>query len=505
MSEKPYKVNVRRGFSQGWGRTDFFDASSQRNAERTARVPQGLDRDGTTIVGQQSRVALMRIARYLCANFPQVRNAVSEMATYTTSSFLPQFEGADKAWGEQAEALLREHDRIIDIRGSQWNRDLWLRGMVASAIRDGDSATMLVDRGDGYPQIQCIGGHRLGSRGETEVKSGPFTGRVITDGVITDDFGTVLGYRILGDQPADDRDVSSSDLIPHWIPDVALSDQVRGISWIGSVLIQSQDVKERRRLELAAMKLAASEGFLVENEDGQPELSRLIDPTETVANAAAQPVAPVMEMVDGPGYRYAKAGTNQKITPIVSDRPTANQQVFEDGIIREILASMGWSSDFSFDPTKVAARQMFIVIAKINANMQAIRRLMVEPACRRLDGWRISKFINRGDLPPNQEWYKWGYQHPADLTADEKYSSDTDLQEWRGGGATMADFCGKRGKDWRETIDQSVREEAYRMNACADAGVPYDRVRLLTPNGSPAGATDTAQQSDATQPSNSTK
>ena len=69
----------------------------------------------------------------------------------------------------------------------------------------------------------------------------------------------------------------------------------------------------------------------------------------------------------------------------------------------------------------------------------------------------------------------------------------------------MADFCGKRGKDWRETIDQSVREEAYRMNACADAGVPYDRVRLLTPNGSPAGATDTAQQSDATQPSNSTK
>jgi len=497
MSEAPYKVRDRRGFSQGWGRTDFFDASAQRNAERIARVPFYLERDGTTLSGYQTRTVLMRVARYLCANFPQVRNAVAEMATYTTSSFLPQFEGEDKAWGEKAEALLREHDRIIDIRGTQWNRDLWLRGMVASAIRDGDSATLLVDRGDGYPQIQCIGAHRLGCRGVNEVTAGKFAGSVITDGVITDDFGTVIGHRILGDTQDLDRDVSASDIIPHWIPDVALSDQVRGISWIGSVLIQSQDVKERRRLELAAMKLAASEGFLVENEDGQPELSRIIPDTSVLPDAAATPIAPVFEMVDGPGYRYAKANTGQKITPITSDRPTANQQVFEDGIIREILASMGWSSDFSFDPTKVASRQMFIVIAKINANMNAIRRLMVEPACRRLDGWRISKFINRGDLPPNPEWYKWGYQNPANLTADEKYSSDTDLQEWRGGGATMADFCGKRGKDWRETIDQSVREEKYRMDACAAAGVPYDRVRLLTPNGSPVDAVDAT---DPTEP-----
>lgn len=503
MSEAPYKIRDRRGISAGWGRTDFFDASSQRNAERTNRVPNYLDQDGSRLVGQQSRTALMKIARYLCANFPQVRNAVAEMATYTTSSFLPQFEGADKAWGEQAEALLREHDRILDIRGGQWSRDHWLRGMVAGAIRDGDCATLLVDRGDGYPQIQCIGGHRLGSRGETEVKAGRFAGQPITDGVITDDFGTVIGYRLLGDKPEDDRDVSASDIITHWIPDVALSDQVRGISWIGSVLIQSQDVKERRRMELAALKLASSEGFLVENEDGQPDITRIIPDTAIVTDAAATPVAPVLEMVDGPGFRYAKSNTGAKITPITSDRPTANQQAFEEGIIREILASMGWSSDFSFDPTKVAARQMFIVIAKINANMQAIRRLMVEPACRRLDGWRISKFIKSGDLPPNGEWYKWGYQHPADLTADEKYSSDTDLQEWRGGGATMADFCGKRGKDWREVIDQAVREESYRMASCEKAGVPYDRVRLLTPNGSPVDAANGSAPQD--QPVTATK
>lgn len=497
MSEKPYKIRDRRGISQGWttGRTDFFDASASRNAERTARVPANLDRDGTILSGQQSRVALMRIARYLTANFPQVRNAVAEMSTYTTSSFLPQFEGEDKAWGEQAEALLREHDRILDIRGPQWSRDHWLRGMVASAARDGDSATLLVDRGDGYPQIQCIGGHRLGCRGETVVKEGQFKGRSIVDGVITDDFGTVLGHRILGDEPKDDRDVAAADLIPHWIPDVALPDQVRGVSWIGSVLIQSQDVKERRRLELAALKLAASEGFLVENEDGQMDLSRIVTGTETVENAAATPVAPTMEMVDGPGFRYAKSNTGAKITPITSDRPTANQQVFEDGIIREILASMGWSSDFSYDVTKVAARQMFIVIAKINANMSAIRRLMVEPACRRLDGWRISKFIQRGELPENAEWYKWGYQAPADLTADEKYSSDTDLQELRAGITTLRKVTGKRGTFWQEVIDQEVAEVSYRMKACEKAGVPYDRVCLLTPNGTPPPAEEAAKES----------
>ena len=69
----------------------------------------------------------------------------------------------------------------------------------------------------------------------------------------------------------------------------------------------------------------------------------------------------------------------------------------------------------------------------------------------------------------------------------------------------MADFCGKRGKDWRETIDQSVREEAYRMKACADARVPYDRVRLLTPNGSPVDAQNGTAQTDTTQPNDSTK
>jgi hypothetical protein len=63
----------------------------------------------------------------------------------------------------------------------------------------------------------------------------------------------------------------------------------------------------------------------------------------------------------------------------------------------------------------------------------------------------------------------------------------------------MADFCGKRGKDWRETIDQSVREEKYRMDACAAAGVPYDRVRLLTPNGSPVDAVDATDPTEPVQ------
>jgi hypothetical protein len=96
MPEAPYKIRDRRGTSQGWGRSDLFDAAAPRNDERTARVPQSLDRDGSALMGQQSRVALMRIARYLCANFPQVRNAVAEMATYTTASFIPQFGARTK-------------------------------------------------------------------------------------------------------------------------------------------------------------------------------------------------------------------------------------------------------------------------------------------------------------------------------------------------------------------------------------------------------------------------
>ena len=468
MSAPAYRIIDRRGQGGGYSSNRLYRASRQTDI-KDRQLLSDLNRDAWRNISPSGRKQLVTIGRFLYANFAPIRAAVNEAADYASQGFVPQFCGKDKAWGGEAEEWLYEHDKIADIRGNPYSMQVFRRNLALASMRDGDMATLLVGEDGEYPLIQPIGCHRVTSDASHErVVGGEFDGAFICDGVITNDYGRAIGYRL--DEPSAPggfRDISARNMILSYRPD--FTDQVRGFSAIGVAAFDSQDIQEARGYNLLAQKVAASIALIEENETGEADAAKAIvsgGASDTDGNKSSISA----EQHEGGMIRYFKAGTNSKLTSFSYDRPGANSQEFESRILRAALAGMGWSVDFSLDPTKAGGAQMRVVLDKINRAIIGIQEYVLRPTLARIDGWRIAKAIKLGLLRPSPEWYKWDYTGAERPTADRKYESDVDLTEMGAGARTLKDVAAKRGGYWQDTREQqSVEVNDLLTRAQADA------------------------------------
>lgn len=427
---------------------------------------QLLDKDTHRTISPLGRRTLMTIGRWLYWNNSAVRGMVNEIVDLSVESYLPQFEGANESWGDRVEQWMREHDKIVDVRGWGFTMATYRKNLVRASIVDGGLFTVLTETANGYPQIQAIPAHRVGCQpGLTVVQGGQYDGARIIDGAILDDQARVIAWRVLGESgewSKDYRDISSRDMFLSCL--IHTPDQVREISELGAACFDWQDVKEARAFELISQKLAASIGLIETNETGEADKTKKLL-NRTSANfatpAAGSPTAlstTATETVDGVSIRYHRAGSNSKLEAFTADRPTANQQSFRDDVIREAMNGIGWSCDYSYKPIKIGGAPMRVVVDRLNRKLGAIRTDIVEPAQRRIDGYRISKVMDNPDrtdkktvlFPFDADWWRWSYQGPAVLTADAKYNSDVDMQEMRGGMKSLARAASERRENWRD-------------------------------------------------------
>jgi hypothetical protein len=460
-----------------------------------------LDRDLHRNITSFGRRVLLTLGRYLYWNVGAVRGAVKEIARLSAAHYIPQFEGADQTWGEQVENWMREHDKIIDVRGAPFNMQTYRKNLVISLFRDGDRGTLLTETANGYPQIQTFPAHRVGClNNETIVTSGPFDGARIIDGVILNDYGAAIGYRILDENGANGggtyKDVSAQNFFLSFIPES--DDQLRGLSEIGLSAFNWQDADDARKFELLCQKLAASIGLIEVSEDPDANSQQGLIQGATY-NSDGSKATHAVETVDGITVRRFKAGTGSEMRAMINDRPTANQMAFRDDVIREALHGIGWSFDFSLNPTKVGGAPMRVVVEKINRRVSEIQDEGIRPAQIRIDGFRVAKVMDNPErtdkklilFPYNPEWYRWSYQGPGEVTADKKYDSDVDVQERRTGYQTLAEGCARRGGYWRDKRVQSQLETDDLLTRAGELakkhGVTTELVLTLmespTPNG----------------------
>jgi hypothetical protein len=500
MAQPPLSYLEKKWISNG-GNNSLITAATQ-NSDRK-NVPMA-DRDFHRNITGMGRRVLMSLGRFLYWNVPAVRGAIEEMVINSVGHFIPQFEGANQSWGNITENWMREHDKIVDVRGAPFNMEIHRRIQVRSNIVDGDRATFLTETENGYPQIQTFPAHRIGCRADERiVQGGQFDGARITDGVILNDYGAAIGYRKLGELgayggTADYKDIPAKDMILNFVP--LTDDQVRGISLLGLGAFDWQDAADARRFELLCQKLAASIGLIEWNEDGEEDSAKKIVQAGT-NNTDGTKETHSVETIDGLTIRTLKSGTGSKLESLRNDRPTANQQAFRDDVIREALQGINWSFDFSLNPTKVGGANARLAIEKINRRIKEIQDTVVKPCQIRIDGWRVSKVMDNPErkdkklvlFPFDPDWYKWSYQGPGELTADKKYDSDVDVQERHAGYQTLAKGCARRGDYWRDNRSQSEMETddlLTRAGALAKKhGVKIETVITLmenpTPNGMP--------------------
>lgn len=441
-TQAPYRFIDRRQSAAGYQVNLLYDGGSQQPDR--ANIPF-LDRDTGRNVSSLGRRTLMSLGRFLFANYPAIEGAVLEQAALSVASLVPVYEGENKKWGELAEAKLAELDNVLNVRGWPHDGKSFREMMIVAEIRDGDEGVILTETPDGYPQFQKIPAHRINSLPGiyTVTDDSPYNGLRIQDGVIMDDYGRAVAYRVMGENPYDYStfvDISARNLALHFNP--KFSDQFRGYSALASAVFDWQDLKESRSFELLAQKVCASKTILEWNETGEIDEAKQIVKARADLSTGSKTTLDVVSLNKGM-YHYLKAGSGSKLTPFQYDRPGDNVQKYQERIKKDAFQGIEWSSFFS-DPESIGGASMRVIIEKIN-NTIAKRQDGVIRMMKRCHGYAIAKFIKRGDLPEDKDWFRWGYRRPAQLSADKKYDSDVDINELRSGLTTRAEITGRNG------------------------------------------------------------
>lgn len=485
-----------------YGSSNRLISSSTQTPDR--KYIPSLDSDFHDIISNFGRKTLITVGRRLFWNIPALQGSILEQANLATSTFIPQYRGRNKAWGDVAEPWLNEWHRVMDVAGWPYDYNSYIRSHVILPIVDGDVGTLLTETADGYPLIQVIPAHRIDCS-ETVVDSGEYYGRRVIDGCIVDDYLRVLAYRLKNDDGTY-TDVAARDMFLSFDP--IMPGQVRNISALASSAFYWQDVAESREFELIAQKAFSSQTIVETNETGEADAAKsLIALTSNYDGTSGNLTATAQERLDGGTIRYLKANTGSKLEAFDWDRPSANTREFQETIVRDAFRGTEWDSFFSLDPKSVGGAPMRVIVEKINATLEKRRRL-VEKACRRVDGYAISKAIKLKLLPFDIDWWKWEYQGPADVTADRKYDSDVDIQEISTGIGTRKEALARRGKYIEEVDAQRLAEadsDLARAKTLADKyGISIQAaLTVLTKTGSYSSVTNATvapPSGDSTEP-----
>lgn len=471
---KPYKLIDKRGGSSFFYSSGdrLFEASRQSSYRK--QIPR-VDKDTAQNLSTMGRRNLMSAARLLFSRFGPIRGAVMQMANYAIGqSFNIQFRGADKAWGEKMEAAIYEHDKICDVRGENFDFRSGLIQDLVSIIRDGDTNFILTETGSGWPLYQTIPAHRVGGyyAGDT-VNGGPYDGYAILNGVILDEYQRPVAYRVCAQQSYSDEgavDVPARDFGQYYRPDY--QDQVGGITWLASAIIDAQDIADTRGYTKTGLKAEALITLIEENESGSPLDGNPISGGPTSDDTTAPHIETLDETI-----RYFRAGTNSKISAPNSQRPSQNAQDFSFEILRGAFESLGWPIEL-YDPTKLGGANIRLRVAQACRAIEQLQTL-ADKIARRKHLYAVAKLMAIGVLPFNVDWWKFEHQRPRNLTVDNGRDMKADLEKFNAGADSLAGITGRDGEDWQEVIDQRIREEKYIKEQSELAGVDPGRIRFL--------------------------
>jgi hypothetical protein len=508
----PFKT-VDRGTTYGYNNTLIEAATPSTDREQTTLVDYDIHRT----ISVQGRRLLLSMARTVFWRFPALHGSVLEQANLAVSTYTPRFGGKNKDWGDRGTTWLHDWHQVFDLAGWPYDDETYRELLIISCIIDGEMGTLLTEDGSGNPRIQIIPSHRIGSRyqtgGSARVRyagnqmfiddvlvddSLPFQFSTpvewvapITDGVIVDGQARALAYRVYDDPAVSSqyRDFSARDMFLSFIP--MFPGQLRGISLLASSVFPWEDVHEWRKFEMLAHKVFSGQTIVEENETGDIDASKQLvagpqfTPAAVDADGKAIPqqlVAPAMVKIEGGAYRIFKSKTGSKLTPFETNRTSPNTTAFMEMTVRDAFRGTEWDAFFSLDPKSVGGAPMRVIVDKINRTLKKRRRLP-HKAMRRIDVYGLAKgALRTGELPMDPDWFRWHYQGPQDITADRRYESQTDLEEYEAGWMNLEDIEKKRNGDWQGKRAQrtvEVRDKFKRAKEIADEfGVSIQEVML---------------------------
>ncbi len=465
MAAAPFKILDQ--FGRNAGSSNLLHEAASPGRDRPA--PPRVDKDSRQNLSQFGYRQLLAAGRVIYANCSPLKNAIDIMAELAIgNAYLPQYFGRNKAWGDRAESLLTEWHKIMDVRGGVFDWQTNLKIWVKSIKRDGDVGILLTEASGGYPQVQTIPGHRIGSWGQeawTVQDDGPYKGMDLRNGVISNDYARPMAYRVYDSFFTKYRDISASTVLdaagavvrsadmrvwyrPDWC------DQARGLSAVAAGVNDWGDRKQSMEFVKAALKKEASYAVVEYTESGQ------VDAAEQFARTGPQNedfrAAIYEERVEGGLTQIYKANSGSKVEFPSGKRPSAESEEFWLKITRDAFQAIGWPMEF-YDSGRKGGAALRLIMELAQPHIEADQALAQKIATW-IDGWRLAKAIQMGELPPDPDWWMIAHQSPMEITADKGYSAQIDREDFKIGFTSFKDVCARRGQWWEDVRDQQTAE-----------------------------------------------
>jgi hypothetical protein len=472
-----------------YGRAISIQHKFARAANRTPQRPYTPVKIGDIddLINAYDHRTLLSASRKLFANMGLPRGAIIQKANYSIGrAWDAKFIGKDRKWGEQAEEWLRfQFYPVSDVRGNMHDFKTNLHIDSVSIDRDGDFGVLLTESESGFPQFQRFGAHRIGQRDDQKqtVDKGPYTGLKIKNGVISNKFGRPVAYRILGEEEDKDQDLSARDFIhvfnPYWY------EQGRGLP-AGIHAIDKLLTSERsEEWEEMAMLMVSSIGLIEYNESGFADDDNASIIRGSVQSDGTEGIT--TQTYEGGSVRHFKANSGSRLESIKHDRPGDLWEKFQDRMARHYIAGFDWSYAFAWKPESLTGVSQRVELEKVRLAIQDRQDLLKGPA-KRMVSYAIAKAIKLGQLPKNDDWYKWDFNMPSKLSIDAGRDSKAKIEEYKIGAKNMTEWCNENGVSYESHIRERMREIALKKQIKreveTETGELIDdrEIQMLTPN-----------------------
>tara|TARA_R110000803_G_scaffold24227_3_gene58640 strand:- start:2476 stop:4035 length:1560 start_codon:yes stop_codon:yes gene_type:complete len=458
-----------------------FIQSSSRGSRSVPYVPN-FARDLDAMFTPMDWRTTLSASRSVVANNGAIKGAIVQKADAAVGrAWLPEFQGEDSEWGKIAKDWLKSWYSVCDVRGNLYDfqASLWLDSKAID--EDGGTFVLLTEAKSGYPQIQHIPAHRIGTRDyKPTVQTGKYRGLRIRNGVIENKAGAPVAYNLLGDEPKYDKQIDAQNIIP--IADPEYHNQSRGMPALSHGINEIRKAAKSKDYEQMAQMMMSSYGLIEYNESGGADMDAA---NSLVTEDANGENVVVSEMAEGM-VKYFKSNSGGKLESIDSNRPGSDWSDFQDRIMREVIGPV-WPYELTWKKDGINGTTIRNIQATARMKVEKRQDVLRGPA-KRMVSWAIAKAVKIGQLPPSQDWYRWDFTMPPKVSIDPGRDSKALIEEYKIGSVNMTEIMQEMGKTYENVVTQRAVEIATRkriqreVEAATGEQIDDREMQMLTPN-----------------------
>lgn len=438
-------------------------APSPRRAPVNAPSPSDKKRELTPT----TRRELLRRSRYLMKNSGFTREMIADMAIYSTGDGIrPQALTNDLEWNKAAEdyfATWAARAEITERFSIEECQHLVCRGLDV----DGEYFVLKVRNRDGLPKLQLIESHRIGGAGSAQES---------TDGIILNEFGAPVAYRLILDDGST-QDVPASAVLHIFEPENASG--VRQPPTLQHSINHILDEMEMLALEKHAVKDNADVSRVIKREGGSlPESQDFAVTSPPPENGPPSDPASLQQIVGG---KVVALQPGESLESFQSARPSPVFTGFLEHLKRDAAAGM-LPYEFVLDPTKVGGAGVRLIVAKADRRFSYRQMILIQRFLRPVWGYVIGDAIDRGELAAVAGWNRVGWVCPRRVTVDAGREAQQHRADVEMGLLSFSDHFSELGMDFREEMERRAQDAQHILTLAKQYGIPVEM--LYRPSGS---------------------